>query len=104
MNSRSLYTEAAEKAGDLVAVLVDHSAEQEATCDDLATLAPATARVIDALKSLGFRPVELSLKADDPGDWLARLIDGDFRLAFNLCESLDGHADGEHLPAAAVQR
>ncbi len=103
MNSRSLYTEAAEKAGDLVAVLVDYSAEQEATGADLATLAPATARVIDALKSLGFRPVELSLKADDPGDWLARLIDGDFRLAFNLCESLDGHADGEHLPAAAVE-
>ena len=114
MNSRSQSREAeAAKPGakssglsrpapKRVAVLVDHFAE---TCvsGDPAAPAQSTVRIIEALETLGYEPIELSLKEGKIGDWLQGLMDGDFDLAFNLCETVGGHAQGEHLAAGAVE-
>ncbi len=86
-----------------VAVLVDAVAESEAAALDPLAPAQSTGRIIAALDSLGYEPVELSITADDPAAWLRRLIDGDFAFAFNLCETIGGRADGEYLAAAAVE-
>jgi D-alanine-D-alanine ligase len=86
-----------------VAVLVDEVAENEsAAAVDLAP-AQSTASVVEALTALGHEPLELSLQPGRTGEWLARLIDGDFDFAFNLCETVAGRAEGEHLAAAAVE-
>ncbi len=86
-----------------VAVLVDEVAENEsATALDMAPV-QSTAGVLEALAALGHQPVELSLQPGRIGEWLGRLIDGGFDLAFNLCETVAGRAEGEHLAAAAVE-
>lgn len=86
-----------------VAVLVDQIAETEALAGDLASSVQSTASVISALRSLGHQPVELSLEANKTDEWLRRLAAGGFDLAFNLCETVAGHAASEHLPAAVVE-
>ncbi len=92
-----------EEARERVAVLVDEIAEAEAL--EFGDTAPAqsTASVIHVLDTLGYEPVELALQADRPDDWLRRVIEGDFHLAFNLCETVGGQSDSEHLPAAAIE-
>jgi D-alanine-D-alanine ligase len=45
----------------------------------------------------------VSLQPDRIDEWLRTVVDGDFDLAFNLCETIGGRADGEHLAAAAVE-
>jgi D-alanine-D-alanine ligase len=86
-----------------VAVLVDEIAEREAAGHEQSAPAQSTVRIIDALEALGYEPVELALQPGKIGEWLGRLTAGDFRVAFNLCESVAGRADGEHLTAAAVE-
>ncbi len=90
-----------------VAVLVDQVAEREAAAlqGDADPTAPpqSTVRIIEALRTLGYEPVELALVPERRADWLGRLMNDEFRLAFNLCETIGGCADGEHLAAAAVQ-
>jgi len=85
-----------------VAVLVDHFAETFVSGDPAAP-AQSTLRIIEALETLGYEPCELSLQEDKIVDWLQALIDGDFDLAFNLCETVGGRAQGEHLAAGAVE-
>ena len=91
------------EARDRVAVLVDEIAEAEAL--EIGDTAPAqsTASVIHVLDTLGYEPVELALQADRPDAWLRQVIEGDFHLAFNLCETVGGQSDSEHLPAAAIE-
>jgi D-alanine-D-alanine ligase len=86
-----------------IAVLVDEIAELEAIGGEQIAPAQSTLRIIAALDTLGFQPVELMLRAGETNEWLAGLLAGDFRGAFNLCETLAGRADGEHLTAAAVE-
>ncbi len=90
-----------------VAVLVDQVAEREAAAlqagADPSAPPQSTARIITALRSLGYEPVELALVAERRADWLGQLMNNDFRFAFNLCETIGGQAHGEHLAAAAVQ-
>jgi D-alanine-D-alanine ligase len=86
-----------------VAVLVDEVAESEAVCADAVAPAQSTARIVAALAALGYEPVELSLQPGRTGEWLTRLASGKFDFAFNLCETVGGRADGEHLTAAAVE-
>ena len=86
-----------------VAVLVDPVAESDAAGGE--TLAPSqsTARIITALETLGHEPVQVPLLPEKTHEWLTQLVDGDFDFAFNLCETIGGKADGEHLAAAAVE-
>jgi D-alanine-D-alanine ligase len=86
-----------------IAVLVDEIAELEAIGGERIAPAQSTLRIIAALDALGYQPVELMLQAGKTDEWLAGLLEGDFRAAFNLCETLAGRADGEHLTAAAVE-
>ncbi len=114
MNSRSQSSEteavstAAKSSGNTaraplrVAVLVDHFAETYVSGDPAAP-AQSTVRIIESLKTLGHEPVELSLREDKTVEWLQSLIDGSFDLAFNLCETIGGRAQGEHLAAGAVE-
>jgi D-alanine-D-alanine ligase len=85
-----------------VALLVDQIAERAAGADELAP-AQSTARIMSALETLGYEPVEVALHPDRVDDWLRRVLDGEFDLAFNLCETIGGRAAGEHLTAAAVE-
>jgi D-alanine-D-alanine ligase len=85
------------------AVLVDEIAELEAIGGEQIAPAQSTLRIIDALETLGYQPVEVILQAGKTDEWLSGLLTGDFRAAFNLCETLAGRADGEHLTAAAVE-
>ncbi len=85
-----------------VALLVDQIAERAAGADELAP-AQSTARIMSALESLGYDPVEVALHPDRIDAWLRAVLDGEFDLAFNLCETIGGRADGEHLTAAAVE-
>jgi D-alanine-D-alanine ligase len=86
-----------------IAVLVDEIAELEAIGGEQMAPAQSTLRIIAALETLGYQPVELILQAGKTDEWLSGLLSGDFRAAFNLCETLAGRADGEHLTAAAVE-
>lgn len=92
-----------------VAVLVDEVAENEAAtggtaaAGEMAAPVQSTVCIVEALRSLGHEPVELALQPNRTGEWLSQLMAGDFQLAFNLCETLAGHADGEHLTAAVVE-
>jgi D-alanine-D-alanine ligase len=86
-----------------IAVLVDEIAELEATGGEQMAPAQSTLRIIAALEALGYQPVELMLQAGKTDEWLAGLLEGDFRGAFNLCETVAGRASGEHLTAAAVE-
>ncbi len=86
-----------------VAVLVDEVAENEAAANPLAAPVQSTACIIEALKALGHDPVELALLPERTDEWLSQLISGDFHLAFNLCETVGGRSDAEHLTAAAVE-
>lgn len=114
MNSRSQSSEAeaprtgakssgrTRQAPKRVAVLVDHFAETYVSGDPAAP-AQSTLRIMEALETLGYEPVELSLHEDKIVAWLQGLTDGDFDLAFNLCETIGGRAQGEHLAAGAVE-
>ncbi|UCC73523.1 MAG: ATP-grasp domain-containing protein [Gemmatimonadota bacterium] len=82
---------------------MDEIAELEAIGGERIAPAQSTLRIISTLEALGYRPVELILQPGKTDEWLSRLIAGDFRIAFNLCETLAGRADGEHLTAAAVE-
>ncbi|HSG82428.1 MAG TPA: hypothetical protein VLC48_09265, partial [Gemmatimonadota bacterium] len=86
-----------------VAVLVDEFAELEAEATNMAAPAQSTHRIIAALASLGYEPVELVLREDSIPDWLGRLASERFEFAFNLCETVAGRPEGEHLAAAAVE-
>ena len=88
---------------DRVAVLVDEVAEQEAAGTELSALVYSTASIMSVLESLGYEPVELSMKPGQQDEWLQQIIAGDYRLAFNLCETVGGASEGEHLAAAAVE-
>ncbi len=85
-----------------VAVLIDQIAERSAGADELAP-AQSTVRIMSALETIGYDPVEVSLHPDRIDAWLRTLLDGKFDLAFNLCETIGGRAAGEHLTAAAVE-
>jgi D-alanine-D-alanine ligase len=114
MNSRSQSSETeaprtgaknsglSRQAPKRVAVLVDHFAETYVSGDPAAP-AQSTVRIMDALETLGYEPVELSLQEDKIVEWLQALMDGGFELAFNLCETIGGRAAGEHLAAGAVE-
>jgi D-alanine-D-alanine ligase len=84
-------------------VLVDEVAELEAVRTGQVAPGQGTARVIAALESLGYEPVELALRPGKTEEWLSRLLADDFGFAFNLCETVGGVAQGEHLAAAAVE-
>lgn len=86
-----------------IAVLVDEIAELEAIGGEQMAPAQSTLRIIAALENLGYQPVELMLHAGKTDEWLGGLLAGDFRAAFNLCETVAGQAHGEHLAAAAVE-
>jgi D-alanine-D-alanine ligase len=58
--------------------------------------------VREALVGLGFEVVVVEF-AGQPTSWLRALLNGAFDLAFNLCESLGGHASEEPLAAAAIE-
>jgi D-alanine-D-alanine ligase len=78
-------------------------AESEALAADPAAPPASTNGVIEALTSLGYEVAVLSLLPGRSADWLDRLISGGFSIAFNLCESVFGRSDTEHLAAAAVE-
>ncbi len=109
LGERSASGERVPSEPDRVAVLVDEIAENEAAAlqasqgGDPTAPPQSTVHILDTLKSLGYDPVELSLAPDRIAEWLGRIMNGDFRFAFNLCETIAGRADGEHLAAAAVQ-
>lgn len=84
-------------------MLVDEIAELEAVGGERIAPAQSTLRIIAALETLGYQPVEMMLRPGKTDEWLAGLLRGGFRAAFNLCETLAGRADGEHLTAAAVE-
>jgi D-alanine-D-alanine ligase len=84
-------------------VLVDEIAELEAIGGEQIAPAQSTLRIIAALDTLGYQPVEMMLKPGKTDEWLADLLSGEFRAAFNLCETVAGRAHGEHLAAAAVE-
>lgn len=86
-----------------IAVLVDEIAELEAIGGERIAPAQSTLRIIAALEKLGYQPVELMLRPGKTEEWLAGLLAGDFRAAFNLCETIAGRPDGEHRTAAAVE-
>lgn len=86
-----------------VAVLVDEIAELDGLDSDDLAPSQSTDHILATLENLGYDPVPVSLKAGDARDWLRRLLDGDFDLAFNLCETVAGFADGEYRAAAAVE-
>lgn len=88
--------------GGRVALLVDQIAERAAGADELAP-AQSTARIISALETLGYETIEVALQPDRVDEWIRNVLDGEFDLAFNLCETIGGRADGEHLIAAAVE-
>ncbi|MGD8700057.1 MAG: hypothetical protein PVJ43_12245, partial [Gemmatimonadales bacterium] len=91
-----------ESRSGRVAVLVDQIAERAAGADEVAP-AQATARIMSALETLGYEPVEVAQDPDRLDEWLRNVLDGEFDLAFNLCETIGGRADGEHLSAAAIE-
>ncbi len=99
----SASVESASRARDRVAVMVDAVAESEAASGAPSAPAQTAERIMEALARLGYRPLELSLKPNEIGEWVKRIIDGDFDFAFNLAETLGGVAEGEHLMAAAVE-
>jgi D-alanine-D-alanine ligase len=96
-------TEPTQSGFGRIAVLVDEIAELEAVGGEQIAPAQSTLRIIAALETLGYQPVEVILQAGKTDEWLSGLLTGDFRAAFNLCETLAGRADGEHLTAAAVE-
>ena len=101
MASRSSPVRLRRRNRPRVAVLTDGAAEadfHQNHPDETGSLEAVCA----ALKVLGYEPVVVQFEGD-PVAWLEELIDGQFRLAFNLCEGLSGHASQEHLPAAAVE-
>ncbi len=102
-NQSQAATEPKRSGFGRIAVLVDEIAELEAIGGEQIAPAQSTLRIIAALDALGYQPVELMLRAGKTNEWLAGLLAGDFRGAFNLCETLAGRADGEHLTAAAVE-
>lgn len=55
-----------------------------------------------ALQSVRYEPVTVEYTGN-PAVLLETLLAGRFDLVFNLCEGLSGHADCEHLPAAAIE-
>ncbi len=85
-----------------VAVLVDQVAER-ASGGDLLAPAQATVRILSVLSDLGYQPIEVSLEPEKTDEWLKVIMDGDFDVAFNLCETVAGIAAGEYLAAAAVE-
>ncbi len=96
-------TEPTQSGFGRIAVLVDEIAELEAVGGERMAPAQSTLRIIAALDALGYQPVELMLRPGKTDEWLAGLLAGDFRGAFNLCETVAGRAHGEHLAAAAVE-
>ena len=83
-----------------VAIIADAVAETQERFES--ATASSLFDVRDALAGQGFEPVVLEF-AGEPASWLRALHDGDFDLAFNLCEGLSGQGSEEHLPAAAVE-
>lgn len=86
-----------------MAVLVDAVAEADAVQTDPVAPPSSTVAIVEALTALGFEPVEIALQPGHIHEWVRALIDGHFRLGFNLCESVGGRASAEHLPAATVE-
>lgn len=90
------------RARPRVAILTDSVAEAEFQAQNTPGDPSNVETVAAALHELGYEPAVVEF-AGDPAAWLDELISGNFRLAFNLCEGLSGHASHEHLPAAAVE-
>ena len=86
-----------------VAVLMDMAAERDGVTDAEAAPAQSTLDIMSALESLGYEPVKVALEEACPDRWLRQLAGERFRFAFNLCESVAGLSDGEHLAAATVE-
>jgi D-alanine-D-alanine ligase len=86
-----------------VAVLLDPVAEKAAGATEPEAPAQSTVPIIEALDALGYEPEVLPLQAEVPHEWIERLRSGEFRVAFNLCESVRGSPAAEHLAAAAVE-
>jgi D-alanine-D-alanine ligase len=86
-----------------VVVLVDEIAELEAVATGQLAPNQSTSRIFSALEALGYEPAELAMRPGKAAEWLERLMADDYQVAFNLCETLGGSAEGEHLPAAAVE-
>jgi D-alanine-D-alanine ligase len=91
------------QTGGRVAVLVDEIAEMYAEQFNMAAPAQSTERIITALQELGYETVELVLRENHIHSWVRQLATEDFDFAVNLCETVAGHAEGEHLAAAAVE-
>ncbi len=85
-----------------VAVLTDSVAEADFRAQNPPGEPGNVEAVGGALWDLGYDPVLVEFDGD-PTAWLDELTGGNFRLAFNLCEGLSGHAAHEHLPAATVE-
>jgi len=86
-----------------VAVLLDPVAERDAGAPEPEAPAQSTVPIIAALTALGYEPEVLPLQAEVAHEWIERLRSGEFRVAFNLCESVRGSPAAEHLAAAAVE-
>lgn len=86
-----------------VAVLLDPVAERDAGALEPEAPAQSTVPIIEALAALGYEPEVLPLQAEKAHEWIERLRSGEFRVAFNLCESVRGSPAAEHLAAAAVE-
>ncbi len=84
-------------------MLLDPVAERDAGAPEPEAPAQSTIPIIEALDTLGYEPEVLPLQADVPHEWIERLRSGEFRVAFNLCESVRGSPAAEHLAAAAVE-
>lgn len=85
-----------------VAILTDSVAEAEFAAQNKTSAPSNVEAVAAALHELGYEPAVVEFDGD-PAAWLEELIYGNFRLVFNLCEGLSGHAAHEHLAAAAVE-
>ncbi|NIR45109.1 MAG: D-alanine--D-alanine ligase [Gemmatimonadetes bacterium] len=84
-------------------VVVDEIAEKEAAATGMAAPSQSTVRIIEALRQLGYETVELALQEHRIHEWVKRLASDRFDFAFNLCETVAGHAEGEHLAAATME-
>jgi D-alanine-D-alanine ligase len=85
-----------------VAILTDAVAEAEFAAQSAPGAPSNVEAVAAALFELGYDPALVEFDGD-PAAWLEDLIYGNFRLVFNLCEGLSGHAAHEHLAAATVE-
>jgi D-alanine-D-alanine ligase len=89
--------ERARKSLGRVAVLIDRVAESAAADLDPEAPVQSTGAVMEALSIIGYETVELPVEGARRDRFVRRLLDGDFSLVFNLCESVGGRSAEELL-------